>query len=83
MAYFIINDNSTKGRNPNINILNGINKIKWKTSVNVLVSNYANIHITFNKGEYKGHLEHAITDDMTLDQPETWLIVCHSSEDDG
>ena len=42
MAYFITDDNSTKGRYPNINIINGIHKIKGKTSVNILVSNYTN-----------------------------------------
>ena len=71
MAYFITNDNSTKGRDPNINIINGIHKIKGKTSVNILVSNYANKHITFNKAEYIGHLALALIDDMTIDQPET------------
>ena len=30
MAYFITNDNSTKGRDPNINIINGIHSIKGK-----------------------------------------------------
>ena len=57
MAYFITDENSTKGRDPNINIINGIHKIKGKTSVNILVSNCTNKHITFNKGEYIGHLE--------------------------
>ena len=71
MAYFITDDNSTKGRDPNINIIDGIYKIKRKTSVNVLVSNYTNKHITFNKGEYVGHLEPAITDDSTIDQSES------------
>ena len=71
MAYFITNDNSTKGRDPNINIINGIHSIKWKTSVNVSISNYTNKQITFNKGEYIGHLEPTITDDMTIDQPKT------------
>ena len=71
MAYFITNDNSTKGRDPNINIINGIHKIKGKISVNILVSNYTNKHITFNKGEYIGCLEPALMDDMTIDQPET------------
>ena len=42
MAYFITNEDSTKGRGPNINIINGIHSIKGKTSVNVLVSNYTN-----------------------------------------
>ena len=57
MAYFISNEDSTKGKVPNINIVNGIHNIKGKTCVNILVSNYTNKHITFNKGEYVGHLE--------------------------
>ena len=42
MAYFITDENSTKGRDPNINIISGIHCIKGKTSVNVLVCNYKN-----------------------------------------
>ena len=71
MVYFLIDNNSMKGRDPNINIINGINEIKGKTSVNILVSNYTNKHITFNKGEYVGHLESAFTDDTTIDQPDS------------
>ena len=44
---------------------------KGKTSVNILVSNYTNKHITFNKGEYIGHLEPAITEDMSIAQQDT------------
>ena len=33
MAYFITNDNSTKGRAPNIYLINGIHSIKGKTSL--------------------------------------------------
>ena len=33
MAYFITDENSTKGKNPNINIISGIHCIKGKTSV--------------------------------------------------
>ena len=36
MAYFITDEKSTKGRDPNINIINDIHKIKGKTSVNIL-----------------------------------------------
>ena len=57
MACFISDQESTKGKDPNINIVNGIHSIKGKTSVNILVSNYSNKHVTFNKGEYTGHLE--------------------------
>ena len=72
MAYFITDDNTTKGRDPNINIniINGIHKIKGKTSVNILVSNYTNKHITVNKGGYVGHLEPTLTDDTTMDDTE-------------
>ena len=71
MAYFITDENSTKGKDPNINIINGIHKIKGKTCVNILVSNYTNKHVTFNKGEYIRHLEPAIMDDTTIDDSET------------
>ena len=43
MAYFIAGEDSTKGSDPNINIINGIHNIKGKTSVNILVSNYTNL----------------------------------------
>ena len=36
----------------------------------ILVSNYTNKHITFNKGEYIGHLELTITDDTKIDDLE-------------
>ena len=59
-----------KGSDPNINIINGIHKIKGKTSVNVLVSNYTNKHITFHKGEYVGYLEPTLTNDTAIYQTE-------------
>ena len=71
MAYFITDDNTSKGKEPNINIFGSIHKIKGKTSVNILVSNYTNKHLTFHKGEYVGHLEPAVMDDNTMDQTET------------
>ena len=60
MAYIICHQDSKKGKDPNIHIVDGIHKIKGKTSVNVLISNYTNKHITFNKREYIGHLESPI-----------------------
>ena len=60
MAYFISHQDSTKGKDLNINIINDIHNIKGKTSVNILKSNYANKHIKFNKGEYTGYLEPTI-----------------------
>ena len=72
MAYFITDKDSTKGRDPYISIINGIHNIKGKTSINVLVSNYTNKHIKFNKGEYIGCLEPTITDNITSDQPDAY-----------
>ena len=69
MAYFLTDDSTPKGMDPNINIINGIHKIKGKTSVNILVSNYTNKHVTFHKGEYIGHLEPTVLD--STDQPAT------------
>ena len=57
MACLISNQESTKGKDSNINTVNGIHNIKEKTSVNILVSNYSNKHVTFNKGLQVGHLE--------------------------
>ena len=68
-AYFITDDSNPKGRDPNINIIDGIHRIKDRTLVNVLVSNYTNKHLTFHKGEYIGHLEPAVLD--PTDQKET------------
>ena len=65
MAYFITDEDSTKGRDPNINIINNIHNIKRKTSVNISVSNYTNKHIKFNKGEYIGYLEPTIEHSVT------------------
>ena len=68
-AHFITNDNTPKERDPNINIIDGIHKINDRTSVNILVSNYTNKHLTFHKGEYIGHLEPVVLDSM--DQKDT------------
>ena len=68
-AHFIMDDSISKGRDPNINIIDGIHKIKDRTSVNIPVSNYTNKHLTFHKGEYIGHLEPIVLD--STDQRET------------
>ena len=61
-AHFITDDSTPKGRDPNINIIDDIHKIKDMTSVNILVSNYTNKHLTFQKGEYIRHLEPVVLD---------------------
>ena len=69
MAYFLTDDSTPKGRDSNINIIDGIHKIKGRTSVNILVSNYTNKHLTFHKREYIGHLKPAVLD--STDQKDT------------
>ena len=56
-AHFVTDDNTLKGKEPNINIIEGIHKIKDRSTLNVIVSNYTNKHLTFHQGEYIGHLE--------------------------
>ena len=56
-ACFVMDDSTPKGRDPNINIIDGIHRIKDRSTVNVLISNYTNKHLTFHKGKYIGHLE--------------------------
>ena len=68
-AHFVMDDSTPKGTDPNINIIDGIHKIKHRSTVNVLVSNYTNKHLTFHKGEYIGHLEPTELD--STDQGET------------
>ena len=46
-----------KGKDPNVNIIEGIHKIKDRSTVNIIVSNYSNKNLTFCKGEYVRHLE--------------------------
>ena len=69
MAYFLTVDSTPKGRDPNINIIDGIHKIKGRTSVNILVSNYTNKHLTFCKEEYIGHHKPVVLD--STDQKDT------------
>ena len=68
-AHFVTDDSTPKGRDPNINIIDSIHRIKDRSTVNVLISNYTNKHLTFHNGEYIGHLELIELD--STDQGET------------
>ena len=72
MAYFLTDNSTPKGKDPNINIIDGIHKIKSKTSVNILVSNYTNKHLTFHKGKYIGHLKPAVLDSSDHKDTVVW-----------
>ena len=77
MAYFISNQDSKKGKDPNIHIIDGIHHIKGRTCVNVLVSKYTNKHVTINKGEHVGHLELPI-EDMPWMPKDSGSLTAHS-----
>ena len=71
IAHFIVDDSMHKGKDPNINFIEGIHRIKDRSTVNIIISNYTNRHLTFHKGKYVGHLKplesHFI--DQTEQQP--------------
>ena len=56
-AHFIADDSKHKGKDPNVNIIEGIHKIKDRSTVDIIVSNYSNKHLTFHKGKYVRHLK--------------------------
>ena len=56
-THFIADTSTHKVKDPNISIIEGIHKIKDRSTVNVTVSNYMNKHLTFHKGEYVRHLQ--------------------------
>ena len=68
-AHFVTDDSTHKGKDPNINIIDGIHKIKDRSTIHMIVSNYTNKHLTFHKGEYIGCLEPLELD--STDQEET------------
>ena len=68
-AHFVTDDSMHKGKDPNINIIDGIHKIKDRSTIHMIVSNYTNKHLTFHKGEYLGCLEPLELD--PTDQEET------------
>ena len=67
MGYFISNQHDNKGLDPNIHVIDGIYNIKGRSTLHILVANYANKHVTFNKGQCIGHMEPSI--DYMLQTP--------------
>ena len=57
MSYFIHNQHTKKGLDPNICVIYSIYDIKGKSTLHVLVANYTNKHVTFKKGQCIGHIE--------------------------
>ena len=60
VGYFISNQHINRRLDPNIHVLDGIYDIKEKLTLHVLVANYTNKHVLFNKGQCIGHMEPSI-----------------------
>ena len=59
-GYFISNRHVNRRLDPNIHVIDGIYNIKERSTLHVIVANYTNKHVTFNKGECIGHIEPSI-----------------------
>ena len=55
--YFIGNEHTNKGLDPNINVIDGIFNNKGRSTLHILVASYTNKHVTFNKGQCIGNIE--------------------------
>ena len=60
VVYFISNHHTKKGLDPNIHVRDAIYNIKGKSMLYVVVANYTNKHVTFNKEQCIGHMEPVI-----------------------
>ena len=60
VGYFISNQHINKGLDPNIQVIDGIYNMKGRSTLHILVVNYTNKHMTFNKGQCIDHIEPSI-----------------------
>ena len=60
MRYFISNQHTNKGLDPNIHVIDGIYNIKGRSTLHILVANYTKKHVTYNKGQCISHTEPSI-----------------------
>ena len=56
VGYFINNQHINRRLDPSIHVINGIYNIKGRSTLCVLVANYTNKHVTFNKGQCIGQI---------------------------
>ena len=60
MGYFISNQHLNRRLDPDIHVIDGIYNIKDRLVLHVLVANYTNKHVTFNKGQCIDDIEPSI-----------------------
>ena len=78
VAYFISSQH-TKNGNPNIHVIDGIYNIKGNQTLYIMVVNYTNKHVPFNKGQCIGHMEPP----MDRDVPNICQQCYHTENDDN
>ena len=90
--YFISNQHVIRRLDPSIHVIDGIYNIKDRLTLHILVANYTNKHVRFNKGQYIGHTEpsndhmlqisiNSLTTQNMLDkhvQPDTFTSPLHT-----
>ena len=60
MGHLINNQHINRRPDPNIHVLDGIYNIKDRSTLHILVANYTNKNVTFNKGQCIGQIEQSI-----------------------
>ena len=60
VVYFISNQLVNRGLDPTIHVIDGIYNIKGRSTLHILVANYTNKHVKFNKGQCIGHIKSSI-----------------------
>ena len=60
VGYFINNQHINRRLDPSIHLIDGIYNIKERSTLYILVANYTNKHVMFNKGQCIGHVEPSI-----------------------
>ena len=56
VAYFISNQHINNGLDPNIHVVDGLYNIKDRSALHIVVTNYTDKHVTFNKEQWIGHI---------------------------
>ena len=57
VGYFLSNQHANRRPDSSIHVMDGIYNIKNGLTLHILLANYTNKHVTFNKGHCIGHIE--------------------------
>ena len=60
VGYYLSNQHVNRRLDPSIHVIDGIYNIKDRLTLHILIANYTNKHVTFNKGQCIGHMKPSI-----------------------